>query len=86
MQALELIRELQAKYPITRARMKLRFVVPTNQIDQLSTALSSWNSQIEGREETSSTTSLVCIISNLSKRLLVLVLCDLILKYNFASK
>lgn len=61
-QALELIRELQSKYPITRARMKLRFVVPTNQIDQLSTALNSWNSQIEGREEMTNTTSLVCKI------------------------
>jgi len=61
-QALELIRELQSKYPITRARMKLRFVVPTSQIDQLSTALNSWNSQIEGREETTNTSSLVCKI------------------------
>lgn len=61
-QALELIRELQSKYPITRARMKLRFVVPTSQIDQLSTTLNSWNSQIEGREETTNTTSLVCKI------------------------
>jgi hypothetical protein len=39
MQALDLIRELQNKYPIARARMRLRFVVPTNQVDQLSTAL-----------------------------------------------
>lgn len=61
-QALELIRELQSKYPITRARMKLRFVVPTSQIDQLSTALNSWNSQIEGREEMTNTSSLVCKI------------------------
>lgn len=61
-QALELIRELQSKYPITRARMKLRFVVPTSQIDQLSTALNSWNSQIEGREEMTNSSSLVCKI------------------------
>lgn len=61
-QALDLIRELQNKYPIARARMRLRFVVPTNQVDQLSTALNSWNSQIEGREEMTTTTSLVCKI------------------------
>lgn len=59
MQALELIRELQKKYPITRARMKLRFVVPINQIESLTTALSSWNAQIEGKEETTTNTSLV---------------------------
>jgi hypothetical protein len=35
MQALDLIRELQNKYPIARARMRLRFVVPTNQVDQV---------------------------------------------------
>ncbi|KAG0591523.1 hypothetical protein M758_1G177900 [Ceratodon purpureus] len=61
-QALELIRELQNKYPIARARMRLRFVVPTNQTDQLSTSLNSWNSQIESREEMATTTSLVCKI------------------------
>lgn len=61
-QALELIRELQKKYPITRARMKLRFVVPINQIESLTTALSSWNAQIEGKEETTTNTSLVCKI------------------------
>jgi hypothetical protein len=62
MQALDLIRELQNKYPIARARMRLRFVVPTNQVDQLSTALNSWNSQIEGREEMTTTTSLVFLL------------------------
>lgn len=66
MQALDLIRELQSKYPITRARMKLHFVVPTNHIDQLSTALNSWNSQIESREEMANTSSLVHFLISVS--------------------
>lgn len=59
MQALELIRELQKKYPITRACMKLRFVVPDNQIDRLTTTLNTWNARIETKEKMTAVTTLV---------------------------
>jgi hypothetical protein len=58
-QALELIRELQKKYPITRACMKLRFVVPDNQIDRLTTTLNTWNARIETKEKMTAVTTLV---------------------------
>lgn len=58
-QALELIRDLQKQFPIIRARMKLRLVVPFSGIKDLMNILNSWNARIEAKEETNTSMSLV---------------------------
>jgi ribosome maturation protein SDO1 len=59
-QALELIRELQKQFPISRAHMKLRLVVPLIQSQSLLTTLDSWNARVEAKDEMNGVTSVMC--------------------------
>jgi hypothetical protein len=58
---LELIRELQKQFPISRAHMKLRLVVPLIQSQSLLTTLDSWNARVEAKDEMNGVTSVVMV-------------------------
>lgn len=47
MQALELIKELETKFSIIRAKMRLQLFVPNDQGTKLSNKLEEWGSVIE---------------------------------------
>lgn len=47
MQALELIKELETKFSIIRAKMRLQLFVPNDQGPKLSNKLEEWGSVIE---------------------------------------
>lgn len=59
-QALELIRELEKTFPIARARMRLRLVVPSDQGSKLLGKLEGWNSIVEQSEEVNALYKVVC--------------------------
>lgn len=53
-QALELIRDLEKRFPISRARMELRLTVPLTEEDRVNSQISEWKGVIEtsGKSET----------------------------------
>eukprot|EP00252_Welwitschia_mirabilis_P005428 TRINITY_DN1590_c0_g1_i1.p1 TRINITY_DN1590_c0_g1~~TRINITY_DN1590_c0_g1_i1.p1 ORF type:complete len:376 (+),score=83.66 TRINITY_DN1590_c0_g1_i1:299-1426(+) len=61
-QALELIRELQKQFPIKRALMKLRLVIPIDQEANMLQRLNEWNGSVESKEIAGQQLIIVCQI------------------------
>ncbi|CAM6105732.1 unnamed protein product [Calypogeia fissa] len=61
-QALELIRELTKRFPISRARMRLKIVVPISKRAATLERLHAWSATIESEEESKESFSVVCQI------------------------
>ncbi|KAI3872283.1 hypothetical protein MKX03_021405 [Papaver bracteatum] len=59
-QALEVIRELQKRYPIKRAPMRLRLIIPEESSASLMEKLNAWNADIVLKDESGNQLSLVC--------------------------
>lgn len=59
-QALELIKELEKKFSIIRAKMRLQLVVPDNQGPNLSAKLEEWGAVIEQSDRTNTMFKVVC--------------------------
>ncbi|XP_026442878.1 ribosome maturation protein SBDS-like [Papaver somniferum] len=59
-QALEVIRELQKRYPIKRAPMRLRLIIPEESSSSLMEKLNAWNADIASKDESGNQISLVC--------------------------
>lgn len=59
-QALEVMRELQKHFPIKRAPMRLRLIVPQQNISSLSEKLNGWDAKIVSRDESESHISITC--------------------------
>eukprot|EP00897_Mesotaenium_endlicherianum_P006064 jgi/Mesen1/5486/ME000276S04608 len=59
-QALELIRDLQSRFPIARARMELRLSVPKGEKAYVVGQLSTWNAFVQAEEEADTIYSVVC--------------------------
>ncbi|KAI3972256.1 hypothetical protein MKW92_016491 [Papaver armeniacum] len=61
-QALEVIRELQKRFPIKRAPMRLRLIVPEESSPSLMEKLNEWNAEVVSKDESGNQLSLVCEI------------------------
>lgn len=61
-QALEVIKELQEHFPIKRAPMRLRLIVPEKCLSTLIEKLGDWNANIVSKEESSGMPTFVCEI------------------------
>ncbi|PKA47517.1 hypothetical protein AXF42_Ash014713 [Apostasia shenzhenica] len=61
-QALEVIKELQKHFPIKRAPMRMRLIIPETNLSTLMDKLGGWNANIVLRDESGSQPSLVCEI------------------------
>ncbi|KAI3875348.1 hypothetical protein MKX03_027442 [Papaver bracteatum] len=61
-QALEVIRELQKRFPIKRAPMRLRVIVPEESSSSLMEKLNEWNAEVVSKDESGNQLSLVCEI------------------------
>ncbi|KAJ7294289.1 hypothetical protein O6H91_05G125300 [Diphasiastrum complanatum] len=59
-QALELIKDLQKQFPLKRAHMRLRLVVPATEGSKLVQMFDSWNAQVDRKEETGGLLSVFC--------------------------
>ncbi|RZC92782.1 hypothetical protein C5167_029512 [Papaver somniferum] len=59
-QALEVIREIQKRYPIKRAPMRLRLIIPEESSSSLMEKLNAWNADIASKDESGNQISLVC--------------------------
>lgn len=53
------MRELQKHFPIKRAPMRLRLIVPQQNISSLSEKLNGWDAKIVSRDESGSHISIV---------------------------
>lgn len=53
------MRELQKHFPIKRAPMRLRLIVPQQNISSLSEKLNGWGAKIVSRDESGSQISIV---------------------------
>ncbi|KAF9600999.1 hypothetical protein IFM89_014984 [Coptis chinensis] len=61
-QALEVIRELQKQFPIKRAPMRLRLIIPQEKFTLLSEKLNAWKTNIVSKDESGEHLSVVCEI------------------------
>ncbi|XP_058097355.1 uncharacterized protein LOC131242615 [Magnolia sinica] len=61
-QALEVIRELQKKFPIKRSPMRLRLVVPEKHSSSLMEKLSTWSASVDSKDESGNQLCVVCQI------------------------
>lgn len=59
-QALDLMRELQKRFPIARARMELRLIVPSREKDDTLAHLRQWSAVIRSEEHAGPHFSVVC--------------------------
>lgn len=59
MQALEVIRELQKHFPIKRSPMRLKLIVPEQNISSLMEKLNAWNASVVLKDESGSQLSIV---------------------------
>lgn len=59
-QALEVIRELQKHFPIKRSPMRLKLLVPGQNLSSLLEKLDAWKASIVSRDESGSQLSIVC--------------------------
>ncbi|KAG0464429.1 hypothetical protein HPP92_020498 [Vanilla planifolia] len=61
-QALEVIKELQERYPIKRVPMRIRFIIPETNLSVLSEKLSIWNANFVLKDLSGVQPSVVCEI------------------------
>ncbi|EPS69841.1 hypothetical protein M569_04918 [Genlisea aurea] len=59
-QALEVIRDLQKRYPIRRSPMRLRLTVPKQSISSVLEKIDLWNSTVISRDESESQLTIIC--------------------------